>query len=464
MKKVLQALSFSIVGLTAIAQPKPALTHHVILISIDGFRPEMYQDKGWPTPNLQYLMRQGSYAAHLKSVFPAYTYPSHTAMVTGALPARSGIYFNQPKNSHGNWNWFTDSVKVPTIWWACRKAGLQTASVEWPCSVNAPIDENLPEIWDNDHPDDRITYARKYATPGLVAELEQNVTGTLDSNAMRDGNFSLDENAGRIAGYIFRKYKPALLTLHFAEVDGEEHDYGRDGDSVRMAVATDDRAIGDVLEAVRTCGLWDSTTVIIVGDHGFCDIHQVFRPNILIRDLPARFITSGGSAFLYAKKDTPRLAELVRERLDKLPTDQRKLFRIVDRHELDRMGADSAAVFALAATPGLVFSGSLGKAASIINNGPGTSIQQNPSEGLFFLTSGGHHGYDPNIPEMYTGFIAIGPGIRKGGRIEELSEPDIAPLIATLLGFPFNAPDGKLPQGLLETNPIETNLIETKNP
>jgi|GEM_PF-4361731 len=70
---------------------------HVILISVDGLRPDMYLDSSWPTPNLRYRMKQGTYAMHLKSVFPAYTYPSHTAMVTGALPARSGTPNSWPR-------------------------------------------------------------------------------------------------------------------------------------------------------------------------------------------------------------------------------------------------------------------------------------------------------------------------------------------------------------------------------
>ena len=100
MKKFL--LLAAILGSQAHAQPASPLVPHVILISIDGFRPDMYRDKTWPTPNLQILMRQGTYASHLKSVFPAYTYPSHVAMVTGALPARSGIVYNQPKGSKAN--------------------------------------------------------------------------------------------------------------------------------------------------------------------------------------------------------------------------------------------------------------------------------------------------------------------------------------------------------------------------
>ncbi len=424
---------------------------HIVLISIDGFRPDFYLEKNWPVPNLQILMKQGVYADHMKSVFPSYTYPAHTAMLTGAYPARSGIYFNQPKGSKGEWNWFTSPIKVPTLWQVLKKDGLATAAVQWPVSVDSSITYDIPEIWDNDHPDDRITTTRKYATPGLIEEIEDNATGKLDSNNMNDNYFSLDENAGRMAGYILKTKKPALLAVHFACVDGEQHEYGRDGDSVRLALASADRAIGEIMEAIDQSGMRDSTTVIIVGDHGFCDINTVFRPNMLITDLPARFTPSGGSAFLYTtakdRKEIKKIVQAVAKRMDSLPEDKRKLFRIIDRAELDKMGADSAAILALAAAPGLVFSGGIAP-ANPVNMGPGTKLQST-MQGLFFETSGGHHGYDPNIPDMFTGFIAVGAGIDKGKKIDEIIVVDIAPLIAKLLGIQFTSPDGKLVPGIL---------------
>jgi len=194
----------------------------------------------------------------------------------------------------------------------------------------------------------------------------------------------------------------------------------------------------------------DSTVVIIVGDHGFCTIHTVFRPNMLFKSLPARFIAAGGSAFLYTKeKNIKDIVKKVTDSLNTLPKDKRKLFRIVDRKELDKMGADSNAVMALAAVPGTVFSGAITKAKAT-NTGPGTSIQNNPLDGVFVPVTGGHHGYDPNIADMYTGFIAWGKAVNKGGHIKELTETDIAPLISTLLGIDFKTPDGKLINGIIK--------------
>jgi predicted AlkP superfamily pyrophosphatase or phosphodiesterase len=404
---------------------------HVVLISVDGMRPGFYLDKAWPAPNLQNLSKEGVYADHMLSVFPSYTYPSHTAMLTGALPARSGIYYNV-KNEAGEWNWFTKDIKVPTLWQAIKQAGLTSSAIEWPVSVDSNITWNIPEIWNTDNPEDRITATRKYATPGLIEAVEKYATGMLDSNSMNEEYLSLDENAGRMAAYIFKTYRPNLLCVHFACVDGAEHEVGREGDKVRMAVASADRAIGEVLEVIERSGMKDSTTIIVVGDHGFADIHQALQPNSWIQDLPARFVAAGGSAFLYLKnkKDAATLNEVLK-RLKQVDKNYRIRFDILDRKALDKMGADSSAALALSAVPGTVFGGGI-------------------KGEVMFPVHGGHHGYDPNLPEMYTGFIAAGAGINKGTVINELCVTDIAPLIAKLLGLDFKTPDGRLVEGILK--------------
>jgi predicted AlkP superfamily pyrophosphatase or phosphodiesterase len=452
MMRLLSKLFFCIcivlLTTTVVAQVK-----HVILISIDGLHPDMYLDKSWPTPNLQLLMKQGTYADRCLSVFPAYTHPAHAAMTTGALPARSGIAYNQPKNSKGEWNWYYNTIKAPTIWQALKDQGMTTAAVMWPNVVDGPITYNLGEIWDENHPDDRATPVRQHAMPkGIYEEIEKNATGKLDGTSMNDSYFSLDENAGRMAAYIFKTYKPNFLALHFACVDGQEHDKGRDADSVRIAIASNDRAIGDILQSIDQSGLKESTAVIIVGDHGFSTIHQVMRPNLLIKGIPARFTAAGGSCFLYVNNSTDkiRIVKAVTDSLNKLPTDKRKLFRIIYREELDGMGADNEALMALAAVPGTVFSGSVAP-ASTVNNGPGTLIQQSKYEGLLIPVTGGHHGYDPKKPDMWTGFVAAGASIIKGGHIIEMKLVDIAPLIAKLLNIEFKTPDGKLPERIVLT-------------
>jgi len=436
----------------AVAQVK-----HVVLISIDGLHPDMYLDKSWPCPNVRRLMREGTYADYLKSVFPSFTYPSHTAMVTGALPARSGIIYNQPVGSNGEWYWYSSSIRTPTLWQALKKRGMTSATVLWPVTAETGernITWNVPDVWPISNPGDRATVTKKYATPGLMEELEQQATGRLDSSTYNEDYLSMDGQSGRIAAYILKTKRTSLLAVHFTSVDGMEHEHGRDADSVRIALASVDHAIGDILEAIRRAHLQDSTAVIVLGDHGFSTLHTVMRPNMLIKGVKATFIAAGGSAFLYRYRDTkaediPGIVKAITDSLNKLPKERRKLFHIIDRKELDRMGADSAAILALAAEPGMVFSRSV-EPAKTVNTGAGTKIQRSQLEGVFIPTTGGHHGFDPELPDMYTGFVAWGAGIIKGGHIHSLSEPDIAPLIANLLGIEFTAPDGKLVPGIMK--------------
>ena len=443
MKKnlILTLCGLLFAGTLVMGQP----TRHVVLISIDGMRPDFYLDPRWPAPNLQQLMKEGAYAFHMKSVFPSFTYPSHSSMVTGVYPATHEVCYNAPfapLGSDGRWNWETANIKARTIWDAAKEAGLTSAIIQWPVSVGAPVTWNIPEIWPEKDGEDRITEVRKHSTPGLVEEIEQNATGLLTKDNMNEEYLSFDENSGRMAAYIIKKYKPNLLAVHFAAVDGQEHEEGREGPKVRLAVAATDRAIGEVLEAIERAGLKDSTAVIIVGDHGFSDMHAYIKPNILLAqkgllhkgaDWGMMFQPAGGSAFLYLQhpEDTSALGQ-VRGLLNSLPDSVRNKFRIVEKPELVRMGADKKAVMALASVPGIIFSGS--------------------SEGSVTggIKGGGHHGFDPSLPEMYTGFIAGGEGIHKGMVIPELTVVDIAPLVMGLLGVEFHAKDGVLISGLID--------------
>ena len=38
---------------------------HVVLVSIDGLRPEFYLDRSWPLPNVQDMAREGACAGQL---------------------------------------------------------------------------------------------------------------------------------------------------------------------------------------------------------------------------------------------------------------------------------------------------------------------------------------------------------------------------------------------------------------
>ncbi len=442
MKKIL-----GVIGMFMLAQHiAVAQESHVVLISVDGFRPEFYKDPSWGMVHVRQGMVEGSYSDGVRGVFPSVTYPSHTTIISGVKPLKHGIYYNtplEPQGATGRWYWEYDSLKVPTLWSEAKKAGLSTACVMWPVTVHAPITYRVPEYWflprDKDGNDIYAGMSKEAAPAGLFEEISKNVGGDMSGQY-----FTSDDNNARMTAYLIMKYKPAFTAVHIADVDHFEHEQGRDGDKVRSAVASADHAIKVILDAIDKAGIKENTTVIITGDHGFVDIHSQLAPNVLLAkaglidnnnkaNWKAFFHSSGGSTFLHLKdKNDKQTLAKVREILNSMSAGEKRMFRIVERAELDAVGSDPHAVLALAPVQGVTFSSSTDGA-------------------LVKAAQGGTHGYYPDFKEIETGFVAFGKGIRKGAVVRQMGLEDIAPLIAKLLNFDLPTADGILYPGLLET-------------
>lgn len=417
-------------------------SRHVILISIDGLRPDFYLDKKWPAPNLRMLMNKGVYSRGVQSVFPSVTYPSHTTIITGAYPAKHGIYYNAPVGGKkGQWYWEESYIKVPTLWDAVHEAGQTSGSVMWPVTVGAPIDYNFPvKRADDDDTANQLVTTLPFITPvGLFDEMQSKQDGKLSISDFNTNN-TIDITIGKMGAYIIKKFRPNLTALHFVTVDHQQHAHGREGAEVRKAVALVDSMIGVVIKSIKDAGIDNSTTVIVTGDHGFVNASKTFSPNVLLaennilnKDGKLNFNCSGGSAFLYVgDKNDKASINKVRSLLNALTTDQKKAFRIVERNELDSIGANPEVVMGLAMRNGYV----------AINNSKG-ELTGNKKPG-------GSHGYYPDFDEIRTGFIVYGAGIGNHHEIKTMSIKDIAPVIARLLGLTFTSPDGVLIPGILD--------------
>lgn len=423
---------------------------YVVLVTIDGFRPDFYMDASWGTPNLRMMKDSGVCARGVNSIFPSVTYPNHTTIITGVPPAKHGVYYNapfEPNGASGQWYFSYDSIKVPTLFDAVRKAGRQSANIIWPVTVGGPIDYNVPDIWSPKIKTDRREITAANTTPaGLWKELQEKATGTLeaaDFNMVKE-ELIMDENVARMGAYIIKTYKPALTALHLACTDHYEHAQGRDGFLVRKSVAGADRALGTIIEALERAGIKDSTAIIVTGDHGFVNINASFNPNVLLAqnglikdikkdDWKAQFHSTGGSAFLHLKdKNDVQTLNQVRQLLNSLPAEQKKLFKIIERKQLDQIGADPHAALAITGLSNATIGGAV------------TGAVVKPAKG-------GTHGYYPDFKEIQTGFVAYGPGLSKGVIINEMNLTDVAPVIAQLLGLDFTTPT-KAPAGILKKN------------
>jgi predicted AlkP superfamily pyrophosphatase or phosphodiesterase len=409
---------------------------HVIFVTIDGFRPDFYLDADWQTPNLRALMKDGAYAKGVNSVFPSMTYPSHTTIVTGVQPAKHGVFYNNrftPDGAQQQPYWQDSSIHVKTIWKAAKEKGMTVASLYWPVSANAPVDYNIPDIGSLG---DEVR--EQYSLPkGFYAEVKKDIFGGIDKI-----DAGKNQNVAKIAALVIQKSKPELMTIHLFSVDHAEHMQGRQGAEVQEAVADADEAVGIIIQALKTAGIWENTVLMIGGDHGFYDVKKTVSPNVwlkaagLINDLKsgdwkAQFNSSGGSTYLYLKNPADQAtANKVKALLDAQPDSVKQYYRMITKAQLQKGGFNPNVAFALTGEQDAAFS----------NSSEGDALKAG---------KGGTHGHFPDTKNIRTGLIAHGPGIHKGAVIEEMNLRDMTPIIVKLLGLSFPEVDGKIPAGLL---------------
>src|SRR5437763_1437554 len=70
----------------------------VVLISLDGLRPDAVTPTNMPT--VARLAKEGAATANAQTVLPSLTLPAHTSMLTGLVPDRHGITWNDDTTGH----------------------------------------------------------------------------------------------------------------------------------------------------------------------------------------------------------------------------------------------------------------------------------------------------------------------------------------------------------------------------
>ncbi len=419
---------------------------HVILISIDGFLPEYVDDRTTvDLPNLHALRDWGSYAEGVIGQYPSLTYPSHTSIVTGVAPARHGVFQNTRFEGPGTGSWYFEStsIQVPTLWHKARSAGLTTAGVSWPVSVGAEIDFLYPETHQNPPDMTWLELARRESTPGLVDAVVEDLGGF----GPRDNLIPTERDrfATAVAVRLIKEKRPSLLMIHLVQTDYAQHATGPHSIESDHAFVRVDRHIGEIIDAVSEAGILERTAFVITGDHGFYRVHSSFQPNVVLRragllhtddegKITSWQATAQRAAIRLADPSDQELAQRVEVLFDSLAKGPyQHLFTVLDRQQLDALGADPEALLYLEPVEGF-------------------SIAESFEEDRFLVATDrrGTHGFLPTNPRMHTGLVVSGAGIRKGVVLPIARQIDIAATVAQLLGFRFDESDGVAMSGVIE--------------
>jgi predicted AlkP superfamily pyrophosphatase or phosphodiesterase len=147
MRRFLLAASLAV----AVPVSAEAAAHKLLVVSVDGLDWRYIRDRdqlGLRIPHIRRLLGKSQFADGVVGVWPTITWPSHTAIITGARPDQSGILSNargtlDPALSY----WSANKLKAETLWQCAGAASRTTAAVTWPVTMEAKITWNLPEVF-----------------------------------------------------------------------------------------------------------------------------------------------------------------------------------------------------------------------------------------------------------------------------------------------------------------------------
>jgi predicted AlkP superfamily pyrophosphatase or phosphodiesterase len=416
----------------------------LVVISIDGLRPDYItaaDEHRAKVPNLRRFLKEGTYADGVEGVVPTVTYPSHTTLVTGVWPATHGIYanttFDPLQKNYQGWYWYTEDLRVPTLWDAAAKAGRTTASVQWPVTVGAHITWNIPEFWRANTEED-AKLLRAVSTPGLLLEGQRDLGQPYSGGT--DTSVEADKNRGRYANWILEKKHPGLLTLHLIALDHIEHETGPfSAESVAVLEGLD-TVVGSVREAAERVAP-GRAYVAVVSDHGFArteaqlNLFPAFRDAKLfsvddqgkITDWKAMPWVTGGSAAIVLKDRQDAVTKAaVHDLLAKLAEDPANgIDRVLDAAELHKRGGYPTASYFVSLKPGWRTGYGL--------EGPVLSKTK----------LGGTHGELPDLPDLRAAFFLVGPGVAAGRDLKLIDMRDIAPTLAHEVGLDLPSAEGR---------------------
>lgn len=207
-------------------RPDSVSTRHVVIISIDGLRPDAIEEFGLST--LQGLMAAGSYSLEASTIVPSKTLPSHASMLTGMSPSSHGIDFNSQNDDFG-------IIEVPTIFEIVRGQGYTTAAFYSKAKFR--------------HLDRADSYDYRQAP---AANIDNWMATRTVPDAIR----------------YMRHRTPNLLFVHISETDYAGHSAGWMSFFYGLAARRADAAVARLVEAAEETYGADGFTLILTADHG----------------------------------------------------------------------------------------------------------------------------------------------------------------------------------------------------
>jgi predicted AlkP superfamily pyrophosphatase or phosphodiesterase len=203
------------------------VTDHVIVVSIDGLRPDAIAK--FQARTLERLMARGRYSLTAQTIGISNTLPSHTSMLTGVDADQHRITWNRDRT--GDFG----HVQVPTVFRLARTAGYTTAAF-YSKSKFHHID-----------------------APETIDHVRGPKGGVIPWNAGKVTDLVVAHLAAK---------RPNLVFVHLADADFAGHNFGWMDHTYGMAVRETDRAVARIVTAADRAYGAGNYTILVTSDHG----------------------------------------------------------------------------------------------------------------------------------------------------------------------------------------------------
>jgi predicted AlkP superfamily pyrophosphatase or phosphodiesterase len=410
------------------------LTKYLYVISFDGLSTLDFEYIS-TLPNFKKYLKEAAYSKQVYSVYPSLTYPAHATIVTGKQPKSHGIVNNtllQVNRESPDWYWQRKYVKGETFYDLAIDNGMKVAALLWPVTAKSRIQYNLPEIFANRPWQNQILVSLFNGSPMYQFQLNRKY-GQIRKGLEQP--FLDDFTHASLLDTIAKK-DVELTLVHYTDLDTMRHHYGFNSDEARASLDRHDRRLGEIIDALKNKGIFEESTVVVLGDHSSIDEDKIINLNVLlkekgyitlknsgkIKDYKAISKSCDGSAYLYIKDNN------IVEEVKKIIMDFNKKEDCLEWVENEPI--------MLEAKKGYYF----------LDNTEGPVIRKiNPGEaGNIAGVTASTHGYSPFKENYTTVFMMAGKGINKGAVIEKMNLVDEGPTLASLLGLKFKQCDGAL--------------------
>jgi predicted AlkP superfamily pyrophosphatase or phosphodiesterase len=430
------------------------LTDHLLIISFDCLSAldfPILKDLS----HFQTILKNGAYVENVESIYPSVTYPCHATIVTGNYPNRHGVINNtlmQPGNPSPDWNWYRNCIRGTTLYDEVKKANMTTAALLWPVTGKADINYNLPEIFANRPWQNQIIVSLMNGTPRYQWNLNKRY-GHLRSGLEQP---ELDDFVLASTVDTIKTKKPNLLMVHFTDLDTQRHYHGFSSKEAMSAIYRHNERLGRIIEALKESGIYENTTVVLLGDHSALDENKAVNLNVLLHkkklistngkgkllNWQAYCKSCDGSAYIYLFDKNDSASRSVVESLlySLLDDPESGIEKVLTGEQAAAKGADGTCAFMIEAQKGYYFLEDFeGEYLKTITK------EDAKADKKYTLAC---HGYSPEKENYGTIFMAAGKGI-KSITIPSIRLIDEGPTFARLLGVSLGNTDGRVIEEIL---------------